>query len=64
MVELELGLEEEIVKNNELEKENARLKQQNAFLEEERTNGEKEMKAENDGLRQAIEKYREEVEEL
>lgn len=64
MVELELGLEEEIVKNNELEKEIARLKQQNAFLEEERTNGEKEMKAENDGLRQAIEKYREEVEEL
>lgn len=64
MVELELGLEEEIVKNNELEKEIARLKQQNAFLEEERTNGEKEMKAENDGLRQAVEKYREEVEEL
>lgn len=64
MVELELGLEEEIVKNNELEKEIARLRQQNAFLEEERTNGEKEMKAECDGLRQAIEKYREEVEEL
>ena len=64
MVELELGLEEELLKNNQLEKEVARLKQQNAFLEGERSNGEKEMRTENDCLRQAIEKYREEVEAI